>query len=305
MTLALPALHHVNGESEIRLVELGRIRVLNPRVRNKKIFARLVENIATLGLKRPITVAERGSDDTGQNYDLICGQGRYEAYQMLGEKEIPCVVVQASEVDHYLISLVENLARRKHSNHDLLDAVRILEDRGYNNAQIAQKTGLDPSYINTIIYLLRQGEERLIGAVERGWLSIPLAADIARSGDAEIQTAMMRAYETGMLKGDQLMRVRRLIMQRNAFGKGYRRGWHRRGEKNVTPQKLVKTYQAEVRRQKLMVKKAEINDQRLLFVTSALRRLMADEHFLTLLRAENIQDMPQPLAERVRGGGHA
>lgn len=58
MTLALPALHHVNGESEIRLVELSRIRVLNPRVRNKKIFARLVENIATLGLKRPITVAE-------------------------------------------------------------------------------------------------------------------------------------------------------------------------------------------------------------------------------------------------------
>ncbi|MNW22947.1 hypothetical protein D3C71_2247500 [compost metagenome] len=54
-----------------------------------------------------------------------------------------------------------------------------------------------------------------------------------------------------------------------------------------------------------MVKKAEINDQRLLFVTTALRRLMADEHFLTLLRAENIQDMPQPLAERVQGGRHA
>lgn len=305
MTLALPALHHVNGESEIRLVALTRIRVLNPRVRNKKIFARLVENIATLGLKRPITVAEGGKDETGSFYDLICGQGRYEAYQLLGEKEIPCVVVQASEIDRYLISLVENLARRKHSNHDLLDAVRILEDRGYSNAQIAQKTGLDPSYINTVIFLLRQGEERLIGAVEAGWLSISLAAEIARSGDADIQSAMMQAYESGLLKGDQLMRVRRLITQRTAFGKGYRRGWHRRGDKNVTPQKLLKTYQAEVRRQKLMVKKAEINDQRLLFVTTALRRLMADEHFLTLLRAENIQDMPQPLAERVRGGGHA
>lgn len=41
MTLALPTLHHVNGESEIRLIELEQIRVLNPRVRNKKIFARL------------------------------------------------------------------------------------------------------------------------------------------------------------------------------------------------------------------------------------------------------------------------
>lgn len=304
MTRSTPPLHHVSGESEIRLIGLDRIKVLNPRIRSKKIFARLVENIASLGLKRPITVAEGSKDETGQYYELICGQGRYEAFQMLGEKQIPCVVVQATEVERFLISLVENLARRKHSNHDLLDAVRILEDRGYNNLQIAQKTGLDPSYIYCIIHLLRQGEERLIAAVEKGWLSISLASEIARSGDADVQSAMMRAYDSGLLKGDQLMRVRRLVNQRNALGKGYTR-WNHRADKNVTPQKLLKTYQTEVRRQKLMIKKAEINEQRLLFVTTALRRMLADEHFLTLLRAEGIQDMPLPLAQRVRGGGHA
>ncbi len=58
-------------------------------------------------------------------------------------------------------------------------------------------------------------------------------------------------------------------------------------------------YQDEVRRQKLMIKKAEINEQRLLFLVTALRRLLGDEHFRTLLRAEGFADMPQPLAERL------
>lgn len=296
--------HHVSGDSKICSIPLDRIRVLNPRSRNKKIFARLVDNIASLGLKRPITVAESSQDEHGKYYDLICGQGRYEAFQMLGEKEIPCVVVEACETDRFLISLVENLARRKHSNHDLLDAVRVLEDRGYTISQIAQKTGLDPSYIHCITYLLRQGEDRLIAAVEKGWLSIQLATEIARSGDAEVQDAMMRAYDSGLLKGEQLMRVRRLINQRGAMGKGYGK-WNRRSDKAITPQKLLQTYQTEVRRQQLMIKKADINDQRLLFVTTALRRLMSDEHFRTLLRAEGILDMPLPLAEKVNGGARA
>ena len=275
---------------------------MNPRSRNKKIFSRLVENISMLGLKRPITVAESGRDAHGTRYDLVCGQGRYEAFQMLGEKEIPCTVVNASETDRFLISLVENLARRKHSNHDLLDAVRILADRGYSTAEIGEKTGLDSAYINCILHLLRQGEERLIAAVEKGWLSIALASQIARSGDAEIQTFLMQAYEEGTLNGEQLMYIRSLIHQRKMVGKEYGH-WKYRTSKNITPKKLLKTYQNEVRRQKLMIKKAEISHQRLLFITTALRRLLEDENLKTLFRAENIQDMPQLLAERIQGVG--
>lgn len=48
---------HVAEESTIRLIPLEDIRVLNPRARNKQVFAKLVENISALGLKRPITVA--------------------------------------------------------------------------------------------------------------------------------------------------------------------------------------------------------------------------------------------------------
>ena len=289
---------HVAEASTVQRIPLEQIRVLNPRVRNRQVFARLVENIAALGLKRPITVtpATRGSDAA---FEIICGQGRFEAFQALGEKSIPCIVVSANEADRFLISLVENLARRKHSNKDLLSSIQALSERGYSPRDIAEKTSLDVAYINGILMLLRQGEERLIAAVEKGWLPIKVATEIARANDSEIQQAMIDAYETGVLKGDQLIRVRRLIDRRKAMGKRY--GQQPHSERMTTPQKLLNAYQAEVRRQRVMIKKADINEQRLLIMVTALRQLLADDYFCTLLRTEDIQDMPKPLADRIHG----
>lgn len=295
-------LHHVGGAQEIRSIPVERIRVVNPRVRSQKIFAGIVESIATVGLKRPITVTETKSEGGEPGFDLICGQGRLEAFKALGETHIPALVVRASETDLYLMSLVENLARRKHSNRDLLTAVRVLEDRGYGPAEIARKTGLDPGYISCIMQLLKAGEERLIGAVEKGWLPLTLATDIAKAGETDVQLAMMEAYETGLLRGEQLLKVRRLIDRRQALGKTYG-SWRRKGDQPLTASKLAQTFQAEVRRQQLVIRKSEVAEQRFLFVVTALRRMLADEHFRTLLRAESIGDIPKPLADRIGGEG--
>jgi ParB family chromosome partitioning protein len=45
------------------LIPVDAISVVNPRIRNQKVFDKIVANIAELGLKRPITVAAR--DDSG------------------------------------------------------------------------------------------------------------------------------------------------------------------------------------------------------------------------------------------------
>jgi len=60
--------------------------VLNPRSRNKVVFQNIVSNISTLGLKKPITVARRAQAADGKSYDLVCGQGRLEAYITLGQR---------------------------------------------------------------------------------------------------------------------------------------------------------------------------------------------------------------------------
>ena len=46
-----------------------------------------------------------------------------------------------------------------------------------------------------------------------------------------------------------------------------------------------------------MVKKAELAESRMIFVVNALRRLLADENFVTLLHAQAMPTMPLPLAE--------
>ena len=52
------------------------------------------------------------------------------------------------------------------------------------------------------------------------------------------------------------------------------------------------------------LRKAEFTQHRLLFVVSALRQLLADDHFATLLRAEGLDSLPKQLADRVWPGGH-
>lgn len=94
---------------EVTLVPTDRIRILNPRVRNRRTFEEMVENIAKIGLKRPITVALRKGTDQAA-YDLVCGQGRLEAFIQLKQKTIPAIVIDADEADCLVMSLVENCA---------------------------------------------------------------------------------------------------------------------------------------------------------------------------------------------------
>ena len=101
------------------LIPVDQTSVVNPRVRNRKVFDEIVESIAELGLKRPITVARRDQTD-GPHYELVCGQGRLEAYRALGQEKIPALVIDASSEDCLVMSLVENLARRQHRAIDLL-----------------------------------------------------------------------------------------------------------------------------------------------------------------------------------------
>jgi ParB family transcriptional regulator, chromosome partitioning protein len=106
------------AQKQITLIPTDRVRILNPRVRNRRTFEEMVENIAKIGLKRPITVAQRARTDPAE-YDLVCGQGRLEAFMELQQDRIPAIIIDADESDCLVMSLVENCARRQHNPIDL------------------------------------------------------------------------------------------------------------------------------------------------------------------------------------------
>ena len=277
-------------------VPIAEIEVLNPRTRNRRIFEELVASIRDVGLKKPITVTRKAG---GEGYALVCGQGRMEAFSRLGETRIPAIVVDASREDAFLMSLIENLARRNHSPLELVREVGALKERGYSYAEIARKVGFSPEYVWSICFLLDRGEERLLDAVERGVVPHSIAVEIARADDVGIQQALTEAYEQKTIPGDQVLAIRRIVDERNQTGKALRSVGRPQKSVKPTAAALVRTYQKEVERQKLLVKKATLTQGRLVFLVNALRKLLDEDHFVTLLRAESMSTLPLPIAERL------
>lgn len=290
---------------DLQMIPVDQIDILNPRERNARIFQEILTNIRDIGLKKPITVTPRLSTDGRQRYLLICGEGRLKAFRSLGEATIPALVVDVNDEDAFIMSLAENIARRKYHPLELLKGIERLHDQGYDRRAIAEKTGLGADYIQGILYLLKNGEERLLAAVETGRIPLNAAIAIAGAGndDKAIQAALQDAYESGHLRGNQLIQARRIIDRRRTFGRTVSHG-RSVPKTTVTSSSLVRNYQREVERQKLMIRKAEFSQQRLLFIVEALRELLNDENFTTLLRAENLDTLPKYLAERVWPGGH-
>lgn len=288
----------------ISRIPIELIDVLNPRERNDKVYCEIVNNIKSIGLKKPITVTPRKGSAGEQRYLLVCGEGRLKAFKSLGEATIPAMVIEVSDEDAFIMSLTENIARRQCRPLELLAGIEALKDKGYDKKIIAEKTGLTVEYVHGILTLLRHGEERLLVAVERGRIPLNAALAIVGAGDDDkaVQAALQGAYESGKLRGKRLLAARRVIERRQTLGRSVARGTPRK-RADVTTSSLVRTYQREVDRQRLMVKKAEFSQQRLLFVVGALRQLLGDENFTNLLRAEDLGTLPKYLAERVRSAG--
>jgi ParB family chromosome partitioning protein len=280
---------------EVKMIPIERIRILNPRHRCQKKFEIIVQSIKNVGLKMPIQVSLRSeSEAEGPGYDLICGQGRLEAVIALGHKEIPAVVAEISKEERLIRSLVENLARRYPQPMDLIREIERLKLLGYNYHQISNKLDVCDTTVRGLMNLKNAGEERLIEAAITGKIPLWVAIDIAKTDTIETQRELLKAYENKQLDYLSIRSVKRLIEQRRLIGK--HRGGRGLGQKSKTSvESMVNAYRKESQRQKLMIKKARVCDARLSFIVTAFNKLLADENFITLLRAESLATIPKYL----------
>ena len=287
-----------NANESIFLIPINQIEILNPRERNEKVFSEIIESIRIVGLKKPITITK--ISDRSLPYQLICGEGRIKAFKLLGETEIPARLIDVNKEEALIMSLVENIARRQHRALEFLSCIERLADLGYDKQIISKKTGLVPEYIQGIITLLKNGEERLLYAVEQKRIPLSVALIIAKTANnnLDMQIALQDAYESGELKGQQLLQAKKVIERRQLAGKNLGYAQNTRANK-VSASDIVKTYQKEVERQQNVVKKAEQVQQRLTFILGALTQLKKDENFSTLLRAEALDNLPQYLNEQL------
>lgn len=290
MMVAVPA-------QKVEMIPINRITVVNPRLRNKKHFKEIISNIGQIGLKRPITVTRR-MESGGPYYDLVCGQGRLEAFKALGQEEVPALVVSANAEDCLVASLVENCARRQHRAIDLLYDIGEMKKRGHSVPEIARMTDLSAEYVYAVIRLLEQGEERLLRAVEAGQIPFSVALEIAEAEDHDIQAALQSAYERKLLRGKKLMTAKRIVEQRRQQGKGLKSSFKTR-PRPMSSERLLRAFQEDVDRKRILIRRAETAKARLTFVTQAVGKLLRDADFSALLAEEGLVSIPEGLASRI------
>jgi ParB family chromosome partitioning protein len=284
----------------VTLIPIERIRILNPRARDRKKFEKVLHSIQNLGLKKPIKVSSRiVKDGEEPGYDLVCGQGRIKAFQALGYPEIPAVVVEVPKEDRLLMSLVENMARRFPAPMDLINEIERLTEAGYSKVAIGKKLDIADSLVGGLMALKKAGEERLLDAAIKGKIPLGVAIDIAKTESVEDQRELLKAYVNKQLNQAAIRTVKRVIEQRRFLGKRLRNGQQRGKNPRTTADGLVNAFRKETQRQKVMIKKAKICEASLMFLVTGFKRLLDDENFINLLRAEDLGTMPKCLSEQM------
>jgi ParB family transcriptional regulator, chromosome partitioning protein len=157
------------GERVVR-VPLERIRPspFQPR----KEFApealnELTESIKAQGIIQPLLVRERG-----EHYELIAGERRWRAAQLLGLAEAPVIIRQADDTAVLEIALIENLQRENLNPMEEAQGYAELMSRfNLRQEDVATKVGKSRAWVANALRLLKLPGE-VQGFVREGRLSV-------------------------------------------------------------------------------------------------------------------------------------
>lgn len=128
-----------------------------PRVRfDYNELEGLACSIRANGLLQPINVRVLENGE----FELISGERRLRAARMIGMTKIPCIVMNASDQQSALFSIIENVQRENLDFFEEAVAIeRLMTEYGLSQDEIAEKLGKAPSTLSNKLRLLRLPEE--------------------------------------------------------------------------------------------------------------------------------------------------
>lgn len=111
---------------------------MQPRTEfDEESLQELADNIQQNGLLQPITVRQ-----TAQGYEIVAGERRFRATQLLGKTSIECIVAHITDQQNALLALAENLARKDLSDFETAIAVGKIKDNFENKSELAKSLGI-------------------------------------------------------------------------------------------------------------------------------------------------------------------
>lgn len=130
-------------------------------------LSELAESIRSEGLLQPIVVRK-----AGDKFQLIAGERRWRAYQLLKIKTIPARVVEASNASSAALGLIENLQREGlNPIEEAYGYASLIRDFDLTQESAAERVGKGrASVANSLRLLTLDGE--LQGYIAKGLLSV-------------------------------------------------------------------------------------------------------------------------------------
>ena len=148
----------------IREVDVQDIVVPDGRVRQTtydESLRALSESIREHGVLEPLLVRKDvvPASDVPV-FHLVAGERRLRAAEMAGLDTVPCVSIEASEVDAAVIAIIENLHREDLNIFEEATAIAsLIELSGMTQEQCARRLAVSQSYIANKLRLLRFSKE--------------------------------------------------------------------------------------------------------------------------------------------------
>lgn len=111
----------------------------------------LAQSIGQHGIIQPLTVRK-----CGEFYELVAGERRLRASKIAGLSEVPCILVDMTDVESAQVALLENLQREDLSFIEEAEAYySLLNDHHFTQEEIAKKMGKKQSTIANKLRLLK------------------------------------------------------------------------------------------------------------------------------------------------------
>jgi ParB family chromosome partitioning protein len=175
----------------------------------------LADSIKEQGIVQPLIVRERNG-----HLELIAGERRWRAAQLLSLPEVPVIVRQADDRAVLELALIENLQRENlNPIEEALGYSQLIEQFQLKQDEVAVKVGKSRAAVTNALRLLKLAPA-IQGYVREGKLSVGHAKVIlALLSDKSQKLAADRVLRDGLSVRHTEVLVGRLQTQENADGK--------------------------------------------------------------------------------------
>ncbi len=282
------------SKRRFEMVRIDKIRVLNPRKRDMKVFEEAAKNIDAVGQIKPVTLNERDLKKTGF-YSLVCGEGRLAALLKNMRKTTLAQIVDLDRKTAYLIDLAENLARTQTTSLEHIKMIAEMKRLGVSTTVLVDITGYGKSTHQQYIHLIEHGELELLQAVEDGRISLSFAKMIA-NGDVTHQSIILKGFDCGIITAGNLPAVRKMLERRE-------KGKASRPPKIETVEELVQNVRETTEEYELVDFQRKVRENRLYRMINALKAIKTDPHFVKLLKKQGVETTIT-LSTNYTGDGH-